>query len=201
MGYYIRVLGRTDVPLSIAALRACLPATPAAELNEESSDQSGWSQLILRHTDGAEIAIVEKNPVIPGELGAEEIGEFVDEVQEAQPVSASRWLVDYLSSVAVIYAFQLLSGTDIRDGWDALHALKSYIWKQVGGILQADLEGFSNEQGQHILWQFSEKVDGEWDMAVLDRDGKWVSFTMDLGNLEHRRAFLDGEVPPGAKRK
>ena len=101
----------------------------------------------------------------------------------------------------MIYAFQLLSGTDIRDGWDALHALKSYIWKQVGGILQADLEGFSNEQGQHILWQFSEKVDGEWDMAVLDRDGKWVSFTMDLGNLEHRRAFLDGKVPSGAKRK
>ena len=94
MGYYIRVLGRTDVPLSIAALPVCRQA-PAAELNEESSDQAGWSQLILRHTDGAEIAIVERNPVIPGELGPEEIGEFVDEVQEAQPFSASRWLVDY----------------------------------------------------------------------------------------------------------
>jgi hypothetical protein len=135
--------------------------------------------------------------VIPGELGAEEIGEFVDEVQDAQPASASKWLAEYLPSVAVIYAFQLLSGTDIKDGWNAVHALQSYIWKQVGGILQADFEGFSNEMGQHILWQFNEEVDGEWDMAGLDRDGKWVAFTMNLGDKEHRRAFLDGRVPPG----
>ena len=200
MGYYIRVLGKRDVPLSIDTLRACLPTNPAVEINEESSDRSGWSQLILRHSDGTEIAIVERNPVFPGELGAEEIDEFIDEVQDAQPASASRWLVDYLPSVAVIYAFQLLGGTDVKDGWNAVHALRSCIWKQVGGISQADLEGFSNEQGHHILWQFSETVDGEWDMAVLDGDGNWVAFTMDLGNLEHRRAFLDGTVPAGVTR-
>lgn len=200
MGYYIRVLGIRDVPLSIETLRACLPEKPAVEINEEGSNRSGWSQLILRHNDGTEIAIVERNPVVPGELGAEEIGEFIDEVQDARPASASRWLADYLPSVAVIYAFQLLGGTDVRDGWNAVHALRSYIWKQVGGISQADLEGFSNEQGQHILWQFSETVEGEWDMAVLDSDGKWVAFTMDLGNPEQRRAFLDGTVPAGATR-
>lgn len=197
MGYYIRVLGRKDVPLSVATLRACLPANSEVELNEEKSDQTGWSQLILRHKDGAEIAVVERNPVIPGELGADEIGEFVDEVQDAKPASASKWLAEYLPSIAVIYAFQLLSGTDIKNGWSAVHALQSYVWKQAGGILQADMEGFSNEQGQHILWQFNEDVDGEWDMAVLDRDGKWVAFTMELGDLEHRQAFLDGRVPPG----
>jgi hypothetical protein len=57
------------------------------------------------------------------------------------------------------------------------------------------MEGFSNEKGHHVLWQFSEVVEGEWNVAVLDPDGKWVAFTMDLGNLEHRRAFLDGRVP------
>jgi hypothetical protein len=92
MGYYIRVLGRRDVSLSIVTLRACLPENSAVELNEENSDQAGWSQLILRHSDGVDIAVVERNPVIPGELGAEEIGEFVDEVQDAQPASASKWL-------------------------------------------------------------------------------------------------------------
>jgi len=182
MGYYIRVLGRRDVRLSIITLRACLPTSPAVELKEESSDPSGWSQLILRHSDGTEIAVVERNPVILGELGAEEISEFVDEVQDAQPASASKWLAEYLPSIAVIYAFQLLRGTDIKGGWDAVHALQSCIWTQVGGILQADLEGFSNELGHHILWQFNEDVDGEWRMAVLDRDGKWVAFTMDLIN-------------------
>lgn len=197
MGYYIRVLGKKDSPLSIAALRACLPVNSEIELVEEAADQGGWSQLVMRHRDDADIAIVERDPVIPGELGADEIGEFVDEVQDSQPASASKWLAEYLPSVAVIYAFQLLDGTDIKDGWSAVHALQSYIWKQVGGILQADSEGFSNEQGQYILWQFNEGVDGKWNMAVLDRDGKWVAFTMDLGNPEHRRAFLDGKVPPG----
>jgi hypothetical protein len=62
----------------------------------------------------------------------------------------------------------LLSGTDIKGGRDAVHALQSCIWNQIGGILQANLEGFSNEQGQHILWQFNEDVDGEGDVAVLD---------------------------------
>jgi len=197
MGYYIRVLGTKDVPLSIAALRACLPVNLKVDLSEEKSDQEAWLQLILRHSDGPDIALVERNPVIPGELGADEIGEFVDEVQGALPASAAKWLTRYLPSVTVIYAFQLLSGTDVKDGWSAVHVLKSYIWKQVGGILQADMEGFSNDQGHHILWQFSEGVEGEWDVAVLDPDEKWVAFTMDLGDLEHRRAFLDGRVPPG----
>jgi hypothetical protein len=195
MGYYIRVLGKNDVPLPIVTLRTCLPVDSEVELVEEKSDKIGWSQLILRHKGGAEIAVVERNPVIAGELGADEIGEFVDEVQDAQPASASKWLAKYLPTVAVIYAFQLLSGTDIKGGWGAVHALRSYIWKQVAGILQADMEGFSNEKGHHVLWQFSEGVEGEWNVAVLDPDGKWVAFTMDLGNLEHRRAFLDGRVP------
>jgi hypothetical protein len=60
MGYYTRVLGRRDVPLSIVTLRACLPENSAVELKEENSDQADWSQLILRHSEGADIAVVEK---------------------------------------------------------------------------------------------------------------------------------------------
>jgi hypothetical protein len=201
MGHHIRVLGRKDVSLAIADLRACLPDNSGIDLNEEPSDESGWSQLILRHSNGSDIAVIEKNPVTPGELGADEISEFVDEVQDAQPASASKWLAEYLPSVSVIYAFQLLGGAELQEGQNAVRALQSYIWNRVGGILQADMEGFSNEQGYHILWQFGEGVEGDWDMAVLDRDGKWLPFTMDLGDPEHRRAFLDGRVPVGIASK
>jgi hypothetical protein len=197
MGYYIRVLGKNDTRISIVTLRACLPPNSEVELDEGSSDQAGWSQLILRYRNGADIAVIERNPVVLGELGADEIGVFVNEVQDARPASAAKWLAEYLPSVVVIYAFQLLSGTDIKEGWSAVHALQGYIWMQVGGILQADMEGFSNEQGQHILWQLNEGVEGEWEVAILDRDGEWVAFTMDLGDPDHRRAFLDGKVPRG----
>ena len=61
-------------------------------------------------------------------------------------------------------------------------------------IIQADLEGFTNEEGYHILWQFSDSVSGPWNMGVL-QDDTWYHFRMDLGDPAHRAAFLDGEMP------
>ena len=59
---------------------------------------------------------------------------------------------------------------------------------------QADGEGFTNEEGYHIVWQFSDSVSGPWKMGVL-QDGVWHHFTMDLGDPDHRAAFLEGSVP------
>jgi hypothetical protein len=81
-------------------------------------------------------------------------------------------------------------------GYYILGAVKDSIFKQAGGILQADIEGFSNEAGYHILWQFEDSVKGPWWMGVL-QDGEWVHFKMGLGNQKHRAAFLRGEVPQG----
>jgi hypothetical protein len=39
---------------------------------------------------------------------------------------------------------------------------------------------------------------GAWNMGVL-KDGRWLHFEMDLGNQQHRKAFLSGQVPAGAK--
>jgi hypothetical protein len=89
-----------------------------------------------------------------------------------------------------------LSGTDHKNGWEILGAVKDRIWSFAPSIMQADREGFSNEDGYHILWQFSESVDGAWWMGVL-RDNKWVHFQMDLGDRKHREAFFRGEIPDG----
>ena len=60
--------------------------------------------------------------------------------------------------------------------------------------MQADGEGFTNEEGYHIVWQFSDSVSGPWKMGVL-QDGVWRHFSMDLGDPDHRAAFLKGTVP------
>jgi hypothetical protein len=73
------------------------------------------------------------------------------------------------------------------------------VWRHAGGILQADMEAFSNESGYTILWQFPEPVSGAWKVGVLRSDGHWVNFEMDLGNHRQREAFLRGGVPAGAK--
>ena len=84
-------------------------------------------------------------------------------------------------------------------GWEILGSAKEAVLSSVGGVVQADNEGFSNEEGYHILWQFSDDVSGEWWMAVLN-DGQWQKFKMDLGNPAHRAAFTAGEIPMGVER-
>jgi len=115
MAYYIRVLGtQLDRP-PLEQLREV--ASPA--LVESTTDQS---ELVLKHASGQEIAIIERNETAEG-LGADELAEFVEEVAEAAPTGAAVWLKNYLSKVKVIYAFQLLQGTDVEGGWERLHAV------------------------------------------------------------------------------
>jgi hypothetical protein len=194
MGYYIRVLGTNPSNVSLSHLREI--ARPAV-LDAEDDDDT-WEQIIIKHASGREIANIEKNPVVEGQLGAAELEEFIEEVGHYKPESASTWLREFLLGVKVIYAFQLLSGTDVDDGWTPLHRVYSAVWKHAAGILQADAEGFSDEDGFTILWQFGEAVTGPWNMGIM-KDGRWLHFEMDLGNKRHREAFRSGELPDGVK--
>jgi hypothetical protein len=196
MGYYIRVLGTNPAAIPAEHLRAA--ASPGV-IDLNVGDDHQWQQLLLKHASGQEIAIIERNAVVAGELGGEELQEFIDEVPFYEPTSAAVWLGSYLPKVNVIYAFQLLGGTDLDDGWTLLHRVYNAVWSFTGGILQADGEGFSNEEGYTILWQFPESAQGAWNVGVLLDGSRWAHFEMDLGSLEHREAFRRGQVPPGAR--
>src|SRR5512135_3082541 len=76
----------------------------------------------------------------------------------------------------------------------SMAARSSTLWERGDAIIQADGEGFTNEEGYHIVWQFADHVSGPWKMGVL-QDGVWQHFTMDLGDPDHRSAFLRGAVP------
>src|SRR6202167_2036944 len=106
MGYCIRVLGKKHDNIPLEELRQ---VSQPAVLHSEEGD--AWKQLILAHKSEQEIAVIEKNPVSEGRLGADELQEFIDEIPHCEPVSAATWLQQYLPSVRVIYAFQLLNGT------------------------------------------------------------------------------------------
>ena len=196
MGYYIRLLSPSDALPSFEHLQASLRSFGPVSLVVEEGDPADWKQLLIAHADETPIASIERDVVRPGELGAEEIAEFIDEIADGKPASAAAWLEDYLATVQCIYAFPILSGADKDDGWSAVYAVRGAIQETAGGIVQADGEGSSNEEGFHILWQFSDGVKGAWWMAVL-RDGQWITFQMQLGNPRHRTAFLRGEVPAG----
>ena len=113
MGYYIRVLGKEPSNVPLEQLRE---AAQPALLNISQGDSDAWEHLTLLHKSGQEIAIIEKNPVVEGQLGADELREFIEEVSNYKPEAAATWLQEYLPHVRVIYAFQLLGGTDVDDG-------------------------------------------------------------------------------------
>ena len=60
--------------------------------------------------------------------------------------------------------------------------------------------GFSNDDGYHILWQFSDKINGDWHCAILNEMNEWERFQMDLGDKVQRKEFQAGRVPARATR-
>jgi len=193
MSNHLRVLAESDAAASLAELRVVLG--PEFELIVEEGDDQGWSQLLLRHKDAEEIALIERDPVKPGELGELELDELTHEMEHSRPTRAVEWLKHYFSHVKMVYSMQPMSGADVNDGWSAIGRVQAYLWKKFGGILQADNEGFTNREGQHILWQFHGKQEGELEVAVMNDAGQWTTHMIDMADLQQVEAFQRGEVP------
>jgi hypothetical protein len=195
MPYSTRVLSKDSEFPPFDELAEWLRAEhPDYKLTIEEGSEEEWESLLLSGGDDLEIAVLERNPVTDGSLGQDEVAEFIEDTQDCKPETGVAWLHEYLADVKTIYAFQHLQGSETEDGSNTLHALRAHLWERGDAIIQADLEGFTNEDGYHIVWQFSDTVSGPWNMAVL-QDATWYHFTMDLGDPDHRAAFLNGEVP------
>lgn len=198
MPYYTRVLSKLDdFPLFEELADLLRGDHPDCRLSLEEGVEEEWESLLLATNDQVEIAVLERNPVFNGSIGQDEIADFLEDLTDAKPETGVAWLKEFLGEVKMIYAFQHLQGAETEEGSAALHALRSALWERGDSILQADNEGFTNEEGFHIVWQFSDSVSGAWNMAVL-KDGTWQQFKMDLGDPDHREAFLAGEVPNDA---
>ena len=203
MAYYSRVLSKNEDFPTFVELAAMIRAEhPEFRLTlEEASEEGGdedsveeWESLLLAGIDDVEVAVIERKPVFDGSAGQDDIADFLEDMQDCKPTSGVQWLEDYLASVKTVYAFQHLQGADTVEGGNVLHALRSALWERGDAIIQADGEGFTNEEGFHVIWQFSDSVSGPWKMGVL-QDGVWHHFSMDLGDPDHRDAFLKGKVP------
>jgi hypothetical protein len=195
VGYYTRVLSKDEEFPPFEELAELISSEHAdCKLTIEEGGDEDWETLLLSGADEVEIALLERNPVTDGSVGQDDVAEFVEEIQDCKPETGVQWLTEYLTSVRTVYAFQHLQGAETEEGGNALQALRSALWERGDAIIQADSEGFTNEEGYHIVWQFSDSVSGPWNMGVL-QDGTWHHFKMDLGDPDHREAFLNGEVP------
>lgn len=199
MGYFIRVLGIYEDAVRLDELEAALEEEGlTASIGADHHDDP-WSVIEVETAGGLKLAQIEKNFVFPGCLAQAELDEFRVLIREHQPLSAVNWLDSYFDRIKIVYAFRILDGALIDDNLEIVNALKRAIWGKSGGLVQNDLEGFSNDEGFHILWQFPDDITGDKYCAVLD-NGVWVRFRMDLGDPFQRMAFWAGEVPQMAAR-
>lgn len=201
MGYYIRVLGTQDPDIHIDELIGALKIDGLfAKLECDPSEQPNkWTILNILNQDDEALSQIERNPIVEGELGQDELNEFREIIQDFKPLSAVKWLTSFFDKVKVIYAIQLLSPAFEGVNFDIVSSIKNKIWDKTLGIVQAENEGFTNEDGYHILWQFTDNVTGEWNCAVINSEGQWDMFSMDLGNMTQRQEFKNGNVPKTAR--
>ena len=191
MSYYTRVLSKDEeFPAFDQLAQFIQSGHPDYKLTVEEGTEEEWESLLLSSKDEVEVALLERIPV----FDEHDLAEFIDETRDCKPETGVQWLHEFLADVKNIYEFQHLQGAETEEGGNALHALRSHLWERGDAILQADNEGFTNEEGFHIVWQFSDSVSGPWNMGIL-QDGTWYHFRMDLGDPDHREAFLNGEMP------
>jgi hypothetical protein len=168
-----------------------------AKLTEGSS--RSWKQISVSHADGSWAFDLNRSVVAKSKPGAQEIEFFRAGLEDAEPTVNAEWVARYLPRVKTVYTFCCSLGFSDTPTFGLVQDLiESFREDGPGGILYAELEGWSNENGQHITWEFSGRVTGKWWMAIR-RDAGWTYFQMELGNRKHRDAFKAGKVPTGVK--
>src|SRR6516165_4775930 len=115
MGDYLRLLTVSDREISLATLQRA--ASEGAVWSVDHPGMLGNYLAIGPEPNSVQNvwATVERNPVGPNTLGAEEVAEFMDRLDSGGPPSAVRWLSDYLESVRAIYAIRIYPEAMIGD--------------------------------------------------------------------------------------
>jgi hypothetical protein len=197
MGDYLRLLTVNDRDVPLAALQRAVPFGSVW-----SVDHPGMLGNYL--AIGPELgnlhdvwATVERNPVGPNTLGAEEVAEFIDSLEAGGPPSAVRWLADYLETVRAIYAIRIYPEgmRNHPEALEAVFAVRATFRETVGGVGQWDGHGFTNEDDRLIWCDPRTKLSGTTEAALLDEStGEWIEFDLNLDDRRAFAAFLRGEL-------
>jgi hypothetical protein len=202
MGDYLRLLTVDDRDIPLADLQRA--ASAGAVWSVDHPGMLGNYLAIGPELGNVQNvwATVERNPVGPNTLGAEEVADFIDSLESGGPPSAVRWLADYLESTRAIYAIRIYPESMVRspESLDAVDAVRSALCDAVGGIGQWDGQGFTNEDDRLIWCDPTNHPIGRKAAAILDEStGQWIPFELNLDDREELAAFLRGDIPRAAR--
>jgi len=204
MGDYVRLLTINDRDIPLATLQRAVPYVAIWSVDHPGllgnylaiGPEPGVLQNVW--------ATIERNPVGPDTLGAEEVAEFIDSLDAGGPPSAVRWLGDFLETIRAIYAIRIypeaIEGRP--DAVDAVYSVRAALRVAVGGIGQWDGHGFTNEDDRLIWCDPSMDMKGMTEAAILDEStGEWIPFELNFEEPEELAGFIRGEIPKRYKHR
>lgn len=162
-----------------------------------------WREMTLYLDEGE--AVVDVLKLTAGspqfdEAIEETVRGLLDAPSPIKPEKAVRWLCQYMKKVQVIYNFTPLGALDSELGWELFDTVWSRVKKEIPGIVYCQGEGFTNESGAQITYEFTSGLSGYVKAAVLADDSeegsdRWQEFLLDLASPEQKEAFEEGRVP------
>lgn len=197
MGDYLRLLTVNDRDVPLAALQRAVPFGAVWSVDHPGM-LGNYLAMGPEFGDLQNVwATIERNPVGPNTLGAEEVAEFIDSLESGGPPSAVRWLADYLETVRAIYAIRIYPEAmrSHSEAVEAVFSVRTALRESVGGVGQWDGQGFTNEDDRLIWCRRGSYQTGTTRAAMLDEStGQWVPFRLDFDNPRAFGAFLRGEL-------
>ncbi len=191
MSYHVRLLTPS---LKVVPFTDLMLDVESVKLASGMSD--AWEKIEISNPEGRIISILERCEVTNGSAAEATISELKRSVERSFPVSAREWIKQYLSRVKMIYSFELLTDNITQDSWPVLGRVQNLLKDSLKGIIQADNEGYYNENGDYILWQMYEGANGTIPAAVLNENGEWLKFELKLNNEQAVEQFKQGVIPP-----
>lgn len=194
MGYDLTLLAKSTDAVALPALAQVLDDY---RFEVVESDGQGWTQVLVTSPSGDEICMLER--ASPRTM-AREVADLLEDLADREPRSGAVWVGAYLRGTRAVYGCSLLSFGFARAYAGVpsglLWAIQSILG---GGILHVEGQGYANEDGYQITWEFSDRAKGARQMAVLGSAGHWHAFEMELGDETSRQAFRAGTRPFGAE--
>jgi hypothetical protein len=190
MSYFVRLLTPS---IKVVPFTDLMLDVESVKLAAGMADS--WEKIEINNPEGSPVSILERILVSPGSPAETKLAELKSLVDRSYPVSARQWIKQYLSKVKTVYSFDLLTDNISQNSWPVLGRVQNLLKDAVSGIIQADNEGFYNENGDYILWQMYEGAVGTIPAAVLNENGEWIRFTLRLKDEMAVENFKQGVVP------
>jgi len=194
MGYMLRLFSKKDIKLVKENFFYFFQHESLKDFTIEEEKHNSHKLFAVRKNGVEHILIME---LLPAKIRQDrhKLSRILSSLDDKRPVNAVKWVKKYLKKVKIVYAFIPVMDYEKDYNWTIFSELFIEVKAALGGIVQIKDEGFTNESGDIVVWEYPDSATGIQTMAVRKFPGIWKRFDMNLASIDQRKKFLSGKVP------